>query len=120
MAVVNKNRSMYQGETIPWEVTCVDSSGTAVDITGYTFYFTVKNVYDNDTTDVNALLKKTITNLSDPGNGIFQITFDAGDTQIAAGVHWYDIRAKDTNSKVVTIQSGTLEVKAAATRRANT
>lgn len=117
---VNSNKTIYSGETIPWEVTCKNSNDEIVDITGYTMYFTVKKVFDQDNTDANAVLQKTITALSDPTNGVFRITFDAGDTLLTSGDYKYDIQAKNTSGKLTTIQQGILTIKASATRRSNT
>ncbi len=117
---ITGNKTIYSGETIPWEVTCKNSNDEVVDITGYTMYFTIKSSFDEDNTDANAVLQKTITSLSDPANGVFQINFDPGDTLLKSGEYKYDIQAKNSSNEVTTIREGVLTVKASVTRRSNT
>lgn len=66
----------------------IKNNSVAVDITGWTFYFTVKR----NTGDTTTLIAKTITSLSDPTNGIFVVTIDKEDTQNMSGAYRYDLK----------------------------
>lgn len=86
--------SIYEGEYKSWKVTVSTSDGNPVDITGFSFLFTVKRDIGDD--DSNAIIKKLITTLSDPTNGSFHITMDESDTANKNGRHVYDLQMKDT------------------------
>lgn len=88
----------------------VTSSGTAVNLTGYKAYFTVKpsiNVTDNTNDDASALLQITVASVSNPTAGI--ITFSATATTMSAitpGSYFYDIELIDGSGNVTTIGPG--------------
>ena len=88
----------------------VNVSGTVapIDITGYTFFFTVK---ENDTdTDDDAKISKTVTNHSNPTAGQTIISMGTADTNLEPKVYIYDISMKDTVSNVTTLVKGELEI----------
>jgi hypothetical protein len=89
--------SAVRKTTVPLLVTITDSTGTAIDITGYTLFFTVKKntSQPQNTTDADALISKTLTTFSDPTHGIARITLSSTDTSIPAGSYLYDIGYKD-------------------------
>lgn len=89
--------SIYEGEDQVNTVTILDSSSNPVDITGYTFLFTVKRKLDDS--DDNAIIQKEITSHSDPTNGITEITLVPGDTADKAGNYFYDYQWVDTSTK---------------------
>lgn len=84
-----------------------DSAGDAIDITGYTFYFTIKE--NKSDTYANALLAKTYTNTVDPETGIITITLTASDTNITPGDYFYDIEYK-VATEVFTLQDGQVTI----------
>lgn len=100
---------MYETEDMSWVITVTDSSGDPVDITGYTFYLTVKK-YINDS-DANAVISKTITNHHDPTAGQTTITVDSADTLGKKGFYVYDIQWLDTNSDRRVILDGKFSIK---------
>ena len=102
--------SIYEGEDKTWTVTILDSDSVAVDITGYTFLFTVKEKISD--TDANAIIQKEITSHSDPTNGITQIALDSADTKDLSGKYLYDYQWKDdaTKRKVV-LKNATFEIE---------
>lgn len=55
-----------------------DENGDAIDITGYTYYYTVKR--NRNDSDANALILKEITTHTDPTNGVTQIELLSADT----------------------------------------
>ena len=78
-------------------VTFTDEDGVAVNITGYTVYFTVKrNIND---TDAEALISKTITSHTTPISGITTLTLSQTDTDLVPRNYVYDLQLKDTSNK---------------------
>jgi len=92
-----------------------DSSKTPLDITDYTFYFTIKT----DKLDENseAIINKTITSHIDPTNGITRISISSSEIENLYGVYSYDIiRVSDTETKT-TLFKGNFTITQ-ATRKA--
>lgn len=80
-----------------------------VDISGATIFFTVKNKpsdIDND-----AILKKTITSLTDPQNGNCEIELSSTDTNLTVGNYVYDIQIKLSTGKIYTCSEGNICIK---------
>lgn len=70
----------------------IKNNGVAVDITGWTVYFSIKR-NRGDTTE---LIEKTITSFSDPENGVVVVTIDKEDTQDFSGDYFYDFKVDNT------------------------
>ena len=104
-----------RGDSKALIINVLDSTGTAIDITGYTFFFTVKA--DNTDADVSALISVTQTSLTDPTNGTTTISLSSTDTDIAIGLHFYDIQMKDGSGNITTLVSGIFEIKQDTTVR---
>ncbi len=103
---------VFKGDSQDIVITIKDS-GTAIDITGYTFFFTVK---ENKTdTDADAKIDKTVTSLSDPTNGEVTIAVSKTDTTLPVSTstqkYVYDVRMQDTSGKITTILLGNYKIK---------
>ena len=77
--------TLYRGEYIVKRFT-LTQNGTAVDITDAAVSFVVRSAYPAGTTavDTDALINKTVGSgitLTDPTNGIFDVTFNSADTK---------------------------------------
>ncbi len=96
--------SIYRGDTFPCTLTFTDSAGVAIDITGYSVYFTLKR--SEEDLDTSAVLQKTITVHSNPTNGITTFTLSATETNGLRGSYFYDIQIKNTTSQIFTILKG--------------
>lgn len=102
--------SIYEGEDQVNTVTILDSSGTPIDITGYTFLFVVKNKLSDS--DDNALIKKLITSHSDPTNGVTEITLVPADTSDKSGNYFYDYQWLDnSNDRRVVLKKANFKVE---------
>jgi hypothetical protein len=93
MATDVTDLSIYEGEDKTFTVTLTDSAGDPIDITGYTFLFTVKSKISDS--DADAIIKKEITNHSDPTNGVTQIALVESDTEDLSGSYLYDYQRLD-------------------------
>ena len=105
--------AVFKGDSQDYVITVKNSSNVAIDIIGYTFYMTVKA--DIDDTDANAKIKKKVTSHTDPTNGRTIISLSSSDTDLeissASSKYVYDIKMKDTTSKVTTLLHGAFKVK---------
>ena len=90
-----------RGDTLTITITCKTAAGVAVDITGWTFFFTLKNLIDD--LDASAVYKSTWTTHTTPASGITAVTMTAAETDALAGDYLYDIQYKDTSGNVKTI-----------------
>lgn len=81
------NYSKFRGDDVTLNLTFKDSAGVAINITGYTIYFSLKrNKYDT-----TAVLAKTITSHTAPTLGQTQIALTNAETAILNGSYYYDI-----------------------------
>ena len=112
---------IFRGDTVNIDLTIKDSAGTAIDITGYTFYFTAKT--NDDDSDDNALIKEDVTTHLNPdggdgtSTGQSRITLSKTQTAVAIGNHYYDIQMKDTSGNITTLTKDRFNVKQDVTTR---
>jgi len=97
--------TVYKGDDKTYTLTFVDADSAAIDITGYTVFFTVKT--NKTDTDANAQISKTVTSHSNPTGGITTITLTNSDTDLTPKRYHYDIQLKDTSSLITTVVVGT-------------
>ena len=112
--------SVIRKTTVPLVVTFTDAdTGSAIDITGYTVFFTVKKNTSQvkDATDNDALIQKTLTTFSDGAQGVARINLTATDTSIPAGSYVYDIGYKDLSSNRFFSESDEFTVLGNVTQR---
>jgi hypothetical protein len=112
-----QNLEVDRGCSKDYVLTFVDSSGSAIDITDYTIYMTVKQNFDTDSTDANAVISKTITNHTSPTTGVSTITLSNSDTELSVGNYFYDIAYKNTDGDKILIQEGKFKVSYSVTNR---
>jgi hypothetical protein len=108
--------------TASWTLYITDEDGAAIDITGYTFYFTVKTNstdVDSDTPSLDtSIIKKNITTLPDATSGKVQIDLTIVDTDVDVGQYVFDIAYKNSDgTDQKTILKGNLTVEQPITTR---
>lgn len=102
---------IIQGDDHAIQVTFKDEDGVAINITGYTVYFTVKKKPDADEDDSTAVLKKEVTSHTDPTNGITNIEIAKADTEdVEPRRYFYDLQLKDGSGKISSSKYGVLEI----------
>ena len=102
---------IIQGDDSAIQVTFKDEDGVAINITGYTVYFTVKKKPDADEDDSTAVLKKEVTSHTDPTNGITNIEIAKADTEdVEPRRYFYDLQLKDGSGKISSSKYGVLEI----------
>ncbi len=78
-------------------------------LTSNTVYFTVK--INKDDTDASALIAKSWTSHTDATNGITSVELSTSESNIAVGTYYYELKRKDSDSKVFSCQTGILDVE---------
>lgn len=109
-----KNLEIFQATTKTYSLT-FKSNGVTVDITDTIVYFTVKEKMKDD--DVDAVIKKDITNHTDPENGKTLIELTADDTDLPAKSYYYDMAYKDVDDNKVILVYGRLKICKPVTTR---
>ena len=114
--MVYKDLIIMKKTTKIYEVQFKDKqTGAKEDITDWTLYFTVKlNMLD---TDANAKISKDITVHEDAINGKTIIELSTSDTDLDAGIYYYDIKYKDDEDNVGILISGRITMVEPVTQR---
>ena len=100
-----QNLNHMRGDNISRSLLIGDrATNTPIDITGYTFYYTLKN--SNDDLDVNAVYQKSWTDHVDAENGQTNWAVAASVTKDLSGDYYYDISMIDNAGEVTTILYG--------------
>lgn len=86
------------------------SNGLPLNITGYTFYFTIKDISDNVNNDDSALFTKTWTTHSDPTNGQTILIATPTEMNIPENTYKYDIQAKSPTNSIILVVSGNFNI----------
>jgi len=106
--------SVVRGSTPVYELTIVDEDDVAIDITGYTVFFTAKTKTSDD--DEDAIISYTITSHYDATSGITLISLTTVDTD-RIGNLYYDIKIKTSASKIFYPLGGTIKFAINITQR---
>lgn len=97
-----------------------ESDGSALDITGYKVYFTVRNrgTLNALTTnsDADAVISKVVDTFATPTLGICSVELTKDDTDITPKKYVYDIQIKDAGNGISTIVIDDFVVQADVTR----
>ena len=114
-STVNLN-PIFRGDSREYLLTFTNGEGSAIPITGWKVYFTVKKNYRDD--DAVAVIKKDISDHYDPENGKTKISLLPVDTDdVVPGDYYYDIQVKRAVDDIITVLAGKLEIKSDVTRR---
>jgi len=89
--------------------------GTDIDITGYTFFLTIKA--HEDDSDENAIIKADVATHPDPTHGKTVILVPAEEVDPLVGDFYYDVQYKDTNGVIRTPIEGIVTFTRDVTRR---
>ncbi len=109
-----KNAIRGDSHTINLAIT---NGGTAVNLTGYTVFFTV-NASEAPADDTSAVIQKTVTSHSAPTLGQTIISLAPADTSsLTPGTFWYDIQLKDPSGNVTSFDKDKFILVSDITRR---
>jgi hypothetical protein len=90
-----------RGDTRPWTYVIQDSSGTAIDITGFTFSLTV-DPEEDPASAANNLFTLTGTVTDGPG-GKVEFSLSVAQADQTPAEYFYDVQMTDTGSAITTI-----------------
>jgi len=102
-----------QGDDETIALTRQAADDTPLDITDYTFHFTVKR--DESDADTDAALQKAVTTHTDPVNGETELTLSASETDDLNGSYHYEVREETAAGIVNTLFGGRLWVRVGTT-----
>ena len=108
------NITMVRGDDKLFELTFT-KGGTALDISGWTIYFTVKDRLALE--DAEAILARDITVHSDPTHGKTQLTITHDESEGLPDMALYDIRSKDGEGQITTLLIGRIYAINSITQR---
>jgi hypothetical protein len=111
---------MYRGDDKTLTLTFKDSTGTTINITGYSIFFTVKDKlsYTDDSSDSDSIISSLVTSHTHATSGISELTILNSQTStVTPGKYIYDIQLKDSSSKILTVVAGAFIMNADVTRR---
>jgi hypothetical protein len=105
---------IFRGDYKPITVTFT-ANGVAMDISGYTLFFTAKlNIGD---ADADAVISKVVTEHTDPVHGISLLELTPEDTDQAIRDYWFDIQLVSGEGSPMTAVRGTLKILQDITQR---
>lgn len=93
-----------EGDDEDFNITREKDDGTAIDISNWTFWLTIKK--DPETADSNAAVQKEVTNHTSPSNGQTQISLTSSDTDGLQGRYEYDMQYTTDAGRVKTFMDG--------------
>ncbi len=97
-----------RGDTYPIQFALKDTSGGAINITGFTFLLTV-DPSDAPVDAVNNLFQLTGV-IDDGAGGLMSMTLSTGDADQTPGDFFYDLEQTDTGGAIRTISNGGWQV----------
>jgi len=106
---------IYRGDSKSYDLTFTNGDGEAIDITGWTIFFTAKEKRTDS--DDDAVMSKDVTNHSDPTGGVSAISFTASETNIDPKAYYYDIQVKKADGTIRTVLVNKLQILIDITRR---
>jgi len=88
-----ENLIIVRGSSLSRQILYTDTSGSALDLTGKTIFFTIRKALDyTDSDDSSADFTKDITSHSNPAGGISTLELTETDTlTLVPGEYYYDL-----------------------------
>lgn len=107
---MSDNLQIIRGDSQEITTTFEDENGVAINLTGKTVFFTVRDINCiSSSDDTDAIITKKITVHSDPTHGITKITLTKDDTNQEIKSYFYDLQIV-SGSDVISTDRGTLEI----------
>ena len=109
--------SAYRGDSFNLYLTIEDADGVAIDISGWSFFLTLKKCRGSETDDSNAAASSTTTSHLDAVNGKSLVSLTPSQTNNLLGLYQFDVQQKTDTGDIRTILSGSVTFLADVTRR---
>lgn len=97
-----------RGDDFTVGITIKDDDGNAIDITGWTFYLTVKKELSDS--DADALIQEKVTSHTDPTNGKTEFELSSDQTDVNSDTYYYDIQGIDNDEKITTFVNRRMKI----------
>lgn len=107
--------SVYRGDDKTFNFTFKYSNGAAVDITGWTIFFTVKEKEADS--DDDAKIATEVTSHTDASGGLSTLSITDSDTNLTPKKYYYDFQVKKADGLIRTLVKGDFTVLTDITRR---
>ncbi|MEI6297396.1 MAG: hypothetical protein WCO84_07210 [bacterium] len=104
-----KNLTGYRGDSKTINLTFKTDAGVAINITGWTIFFTAKA--SKTDADAAAAIQKNVTAHTNASGGITDIVLAPADTIGCLGNYFYDIQAKKADGTILTVVDGIITFK---------
>jgi hypothetical protein len=108
------NIVVYRGDDFGMELTFTDTDGAIIDITGWTFFLTVKK--HKEDTDAEAVISVDAAPTL-PLTGVMQIVVPHEQTFPLLGTYYYDIQYTKADQTIQTLTQGGITFKEDITQR---
>lgn len=95
----------FRGDDKDITIEVKDSDDNAVDISGWTIWFTVKKSADDADSDA-VIGPKKVTSHTDASSGKSTVSLTNSDTDLSRGTYIYDIQTDDGSGKITTWGKG--------------
>lgn len=112
----NRNFNFYRGDTLSWPIE-ITRNGAVEDITGWTFFLTIKTAITDGLDDAGAVVQVNVTAHTDAANGLSLVEVSAATLNTLSGEYFYDLQYKDDAGKIVTLMYGKMNFDRDVTRR---
>ena len=114
---MNPKITIIKRDSYSFPLTFKDADCNAIDITGYTIFFTVKTLANIDNADTSAIIQKNITTHTSPTTGQSLLTLTTTDTDQTAGTYWYDLQVKTPAGNIISCEKGEFVINQDVTNR---
>lgn len=103
-AAPRRDFDLMEGDDYVFSISRDQADGSAYDISGWTFWLTIKEARDDP--DSAAAVQKTVTNHTDASAGETEFVLTNSDTDGLQHRYWYDMQHKDGNGNIRTFMQG--------------
>ena len=112
---MKQNFSSPQGADFVLNFTVKDSTGSARDIEGWSFFMTLKT--DKNLPDTDPSVLKITPIIVDHTAGTVVATIPAGTSIDLEGTYYYDVKAKDDNDVILYLVNGVITFSSIVSQR---
>jgi hypothetical protein len=114
MSYQETNITRVRGDTFPFSFVIKDSSGTVVDISGFSYKLSVDP--SDEPSDETGQLFQVVGVVPTGTDGVVTFTLSADNADQTPGTYYFDLEQTDDNSKIRTVAKGEWIVKQDVTK----
>ena len=111
---MSTNLTVFRGDTLTKSLSFKDENSAAIDITGWTIWFTIKSSQDD--ADSAKVAQDEVTVHTSSTAGLSTISLTATETDALEGNYYYDIQIKKVDGTVKTVLDGRITFSKDITR----